>query len=147
MTGTRRESGRGTRPAYSAEPGCCLRSRGRVIDISERKRAQQAQQMMIRELQHRTQNLFAVFQAIASRTADESRTAAEVKYVLNGRLQALGLTWQDYEADLDRAGAADHQPSVCSVAETAEPDEVDDQFAEFGIMLMVQVVSPILALA
>ena len=60
-------------------------------DISDRKKSQQ---LIIRELNHRTQNLFAVFQAIASRAVDESKTAAEIKYVLNGRLQALARAYQ-----------------------------------------------------
>jgi len=64
-----------------------------VIDITERKRAQEGQQLIIRELQHRTRNLFAVFQSIAGRTLDEGKTAAEAKYVLNGRLQALARAY------------------------------------------------------
>lgn len=64
-----------------------------VIDISERKRAEDGQKLIIRELQHRTQNLFAVFQAIAARSVDESKTAAEIKYVLNGRIQALARAY------------------------------------------------------
>jgi PAS domain S-box-containing protein len=60
-------------------------------DISERKKSQQ---LIIRELTHRTQNLFAVFQAIAARAVDESKTAAEIKYVLNDRLQALARAYQ-----------------------------------------------------
>src|SRR5204863_640377 len=60
-----------------------------VIDITERKRAQESQQLIIRELQHRTLNLFAVFQAIASRSLDEAKTPAQAKFVLNGRVQAL----------------------------------------------------------
>jgi hypothetical protein len=42
--------------------------------------------------------LFAVFQAIAARAVDESKTAAkikaEIKYVLNDRLQALARAYQ-----------------------------------------------------
>lgn len=64
-----------------------------VIDISDRTKAQESQKLIIRELQHRTQNLFAVFQAIVARTADESKTAAEIKDVLNGRLQALARAY------------------------------------------------------
>lgn len=64
-----------------------------IIDISDRKTAQESEKFIVRELQHRTQNLFAVFQAIASRTVDESRTAAEIKHLLNGRLQALGQAY------------------------------------------------------
>src|SRR5690349_20814949 len=72
-------------------------SKGNIIgaskiarDISERKKSQQ---LIVRELTHRTRNLFAVFQAIAARAVDESKTAAkikaEIKYVVNDRLQAL----------------------------------------------------------
>jgi hypothetical protein len=39
-------------------------------DISDRKKSQQ---LIVRELTHRTQNLFAVFQAIAARAIDESK--------------------------------------------------------------------------
>jgi PAS domain S-box-containing protein len=60
-------------------------------DISDRKKSQQ---LLIRELNHRTQNLFAVFQAIAARAVDESKTAAEIKYVLNDRLQALARAYR-----------------------------------------------------
>jgi PAS domain S-box-containing protein len=64
-----------------------------VIDITERQRAQESQRLVVRELEHRTRNLFAVFQALASRALDEGRTAAEAKYVLNGRLQALAKAY------------------------------------------------------
>ncbi len=64
-----------------------------VIDITERKRAQESQQLIIRELQHRTLNLFAVFQAIVSRSLDEAKTPAEAKFVLNGRVQALAQAY------------------------------------------------------
>lgn len=60
-----------------------------VADISARKEAQERQQFLIGELQHRSQNLFAVIQAIAVRSLDETRTAAEAKRVFEGRLQAL----------------------------------------------------------
>jgi len=64
-----------------------------VIDITERKRAQESQQLIIRELQHRTLNLFAVFQAIASLSLDDAKTPAQAKFVLNGRVQALAQAY------------------------------------------------------
>jgi PAS domain S-box-containing protein len=64
-----------------------------VIDITTRKQAQESQKLIIRELQHRTQNLFAVFQALAARTVDESKTPAETKFTLNGRVQALARAY------------------------------------------------------
>ena len=58
-------------------------------DITERKRAQEHQQFLIRELQHRTQNLFGIIQSIVNRTVVDPYTLAEAKNLLNGRLQAL----------------------------------------------------------
>jgi PAS domain S-box-containing protein len=72
-----------------------VRSSGRtavlatVIDITDRMKARQSEQMVIRELRHRTRNLFAVFQGIASQSLDEGKTPAEAKAVLNGRIKAL----------------------------------------------------------
>jgi PAS domain S-box-containing protein len=60
-----------------------------VIDISERKRAHERQQFLIRELQHRTANLFAVIQFIANRSLVEGQSIAEGKNELNARLEAL----------------------------------------------------------
>jgi PAS domain S-box-containing protein len=77
-------------PIYTAK-GNIIGASKIARDISDRKKSQQ---LIVRELTHRTQNLFAVFQAIAARAVDESKTAAEIKYVLNGRLQALARAYQ-----------------------------------------------------
>jgi PAS domain S-box-containing protein len=58
-------------------------------DISERKLAHERQQFLVRELQHRTQNLFAIIQSIVNRSLTQGHTLAEAKDVLNGRLNAL----------------------------------------------------------
>jgi len=55
-------------------------------------KAQSHQEFLIRELQHRTQNLFAVVQSIVSRSLIEGQTAAQAKQVITGRLQALART-------------------------------------------------------
>jgi PAS domain S-box-containing protein len=57
--------------------------------ITERKRAQDRQQFLVRELEHRAKNLFAVIQSIVSRTLIEGQTLAGAKEVLIGRLNAL----------------------------------------------------------
>jgi two-component sensor histidine kinase len=58
-------------------------------DITERKRAHERQLFLIRELEHRTKNFFAVFHAIVNRSLVEPHTLAEAKAILSGRLQAL----------------------------------------------------------
>jgi two-component sensor histidine kinase len=50
------------------------------------------QQFLRRELQHRSQNLFAIIQAIASRTLVEGQTIAESKEAFTARLAALART-------------------------------------------------------
>jgi PAS domain S-box-containing protein len=56
-------------------------------DITERKRAEERQAFLIRELHHRTMNLFTVIQSVVNRTLADS--ASKAKHVLNARLQAL----------------------------------------------------------
>jgi PAS domain S-box-containing protein len=65
-----------------------------VIDITDRTKAREARELVVRELQHRTQNLFAVFQGLASQSIDEGKTPAEAKSVLNGRLHALSEAYR-----------------------------------------------------
>ena len=58
-------------------------------DITERKRAQERQQFLVRELEHRAKNLFAVIQSIVSRTLIDGQTLATGREALIGRLNAL----------------------------------------------------------
>jgi PAS domain S-box-containing protein len=64
-----------------------------VIDISERKRAQDQQRFLMREMQHRTKNMFAVMHAIVNRSTVVGRTPDELKHELGGRIQALARTY------------------------------------------------------
>jgi len=74
-----------------------------IIDVSERKRAQQSQQRLFSELDYKTRNLFAVFEAIAGLTADQSETVADVKHALSGRLQALARAYAMLARDIGRS--------------------------------------------
>jgi PAS domain S-box-containing protein len=58
-------------------------------DIVERKLAQDHQQFLIRELEHRAKNLFAVILSVINRTLVEGQTLAAAKEVLTGRVMAL----------------------------------------------------------
>ena len=57
-----------------------------VLDISERKQLAEQQELLFRELHHRTQNLFAVVQSIANRTFPDD---IEQKEQFVNRLHAL----------------------------------------------------------
>jgi PAS domain S-box-containing protein len=60
-----------------------------VLDISERRKAAEEQRLIVNEMRHRTQNLFAIVHSLASRSLDEKQSVSEAKSLLLGRIQAL----------------------------------------------------------
>jgi PAS domain S-box-containing protein len=72
---------------------------GRIIgaakiarDITERKQAQTRQQLLAREIQHRTKNLFAVVRAVVSRSFAGKSTVEEAQAAVLDRLHSLAQT-------------------------------------------------------
>lgn len=70
-----------------------------VIDVSERRRAQDREKLLAGELQHRTRNLFGVIQTIAARTLSQGRTLEEARDDFEGRLSALANANQVLSGD------------------------------------------------
>jgi len=60
-----------------------------VIDITERKRAKQTEDLLVAELQHRTKNLFAVVHWLALRSLRGDQTLDQAREAFVGRLKAL----------------------------------------------------------
>ena len=72
---------------------------GRVVgaskiarDISEKKQAQARQELLTREIQHRTKNLFAVVLAVVSRSFAGKYTVKDAEAAVVSRLRSLGQT-------------------------------------------------------
>jgi len=63
-----------------------------LVDISERKRAEEQQTLMVRELHHRVKNTLATVQAIMGSTARTSDNIEDFKTALIGRIGALAKT-------------------------------------------------------
>jgi PAS domain S-box-containing protein len=63
---------------------------GTMTDIHDLRSAQDRQQVLMAELQHRTRNLLAVVQAIAANTMRASATLEEFSNEFGSRLRALG---------------------------------------------------------
>jgi two-component sensor histidine kinase len=63
-----------------------------LVDITERKRAEEQQALLIRELHHRVRNTLATVQAIMGSTARSAETIEEFKDSLIGRIGALAKT-------------------------------------------------------
>jgi two-component sensor histidine kinase len=82
----------------------------------ERRSSEERRQLLLRELQHRTNNLLAVVSSIVRRTLVEGRSLPEARETLMGRLQALAnasdtlaaANWQG--ADIGRVIDNEMQP-------------------------------------
>jgi PAS domain S-box-containing protein len=94
-----------------------------IIDISERREAQERQQFLVRELQHRTQNLFQVILSVAERSLADGQALPEARSVFMGRLRALGhahkalaeAAWEGAHLDLVLRRALSSFPRSCTI--------------------------------
>lgn len=66
---------------------------GGFVDLSDRKKAEERQRMLMREVAHRGKNLLAVVQSIAGRTLTGDKSLDEARTAYIGRLQALSRTY------------------------------------------------------
>jgi two-component system CheB/CheR fusion protein len=71
------------------EQGRVTAGRGVVRDISERKRAEEARQHLVRELDHRVKNALATVQAIADQTIHASDSLDDFAGRFRGRLASM----------------------------------------------------------
>ena len=82
-----------------------MRFTGVFLDITERKKAEEQQTMLMRELDHRAKNLLAVVQSMLN--LSKAETTAEFITAVSGRIKALSLAhtllsesrWQGVELD------------------------------------------------
>jgi PAS domain S-box-containing protein len=80
-------------------------------DISERKQTQARQELLAREVQHRTKNMFAVVLAVVSRSFAGKNTVKDAEAAVTSRLHSLGQThamlidkeWQGVDLAENRA--------------------------------------------
>jgi PAS domain S-box-containing protein len=63
-----------------------------LVDITDRKRAEEQQTLLVRELHHRVKNTLAMVQAIAGSTARGVDNIEDFKTALFGRIQSLAKT-------------------------------------------------------
>jgi len=67
--------------------GCILT----LTDITDRKRAEEHQAMLVAELNHRVKNILAVVQSVAWQTLSNSRSLPGFRDAFDGRLKAISL--------------------------------------------------------
>lgn len=62
---------------------------GAARDVTQRKRAEETQQLLLNELNHRVKNTLAIVQAIAQRTSARTHDPADFAKSFGGRIQSL----------------------------------------------------------
>ncbi len=77
----------GTATATFDDQGRVTRVGGVIVDITDRKQAEDRQALLAREVDHRARNALAIIQAIVRLT--RARTIAEYKSTVEGRIMAL----------------------------------------------------------
>lgn len=89
----------GTRVPFMAAPTPLFDATGKLvgavnmlIDITDRKQAEDQQALLVRELHHRVKNTLATVQAIMSSTARSATTIEEFRDALIGRIGSLAKT-------------------------------------------------------
>ncbi|TFF23083.1 histidine kinase [Jiella endophytica] len=96
---------------------------GTSFDITDQKRREETLKTLLRELSHRSKNLLAIIQSLASQTARHSLTVPEFLVRFRGRIQSLSYS-QDIVTDADWRGA-DLESLVTTQVERYAPDGMD----------------------
>src|SRR5512147_3209576 len=84
------------------EAGKLIGAVNMLVDITDRKRAEEQQALLVRELHHRVKNTLATVQAIMGSTARSADTIEDFKSALIGRIGSLAKT---HRLLTDEAGA------------------------------------------
>ena len=74
------------------ETGALVGAVNMLVDISERKKAEEKQALLVRELHHRVKNTLTTLQAIMSSTARTAATIEDFQTAFIGRVAALTRT-------------------------------------------------------
>ncbi len=78
-----------------------------LVDITERKRAEEQQVLLVRELHHRVKNTLATVQAIMGSTARSADTIEDFKTALIGRIGSLAKTHRLLTDEVGAVGFGD----------------------------------------
>jgi PAS domain S-box-containing protein len=71
------------------EAGLCVRLKGLTLDVTERKRAEERQDLLVAELDHRVKNVLARVAVVAMYTRQGSSSMDEFVRALDGRIQSM----------------------------------------------------------
>lgn len=98
-------------------------------DISDRKRAAEHRELLLREMHHRVKNLFAIIGSIISMSARTAQTPADLASSVRGKLLALSLAHEMTLPSLAGDGDFEERPITLFqlLSTTLAPYEIDGE--------------------
>ncbi|AEG50591.1 signal transduction histidine kinase [Sphingobium chlorophenolicum L-1] len=97
-------------------------------DITAQKRAAAMQSLLLREMQHRVKNLFALATGLVTLSARSAGSVEDLTRDLTSRLMALAAAHQLTLPDLDKEGSAEASATLFSLLEAIlAPHELGDR--------------------
>jgi two-component system CheB/CheR fusion protein len=118
----------GTRVPFLASPtplhdasGAVIGAVNMLVDVTQRKRSEEHQKVLLAELQHRVRNTLAVIRSIARRTAETSETVEDYAMHFDGRLDTFArvqaAVTRDPTAGIDLAALVAEELISCAARE------------------------------
>jgi len=101
------------------------------VDVTERRHAEEQQALLLRELDHRMKNLFAVTAGVVAMSARSALTPQEMAITVRGRLDALARAHLLIRPALPNAGSVAQRTTLAElvveiIAPYADPDRAAD---------------------
>jgi PAS domain S-box-containing protein len=108
------------RMLYTSEGGTTkpLRLLGTMLDNTERRKNEEARQLLAKELDHRVKNLFAMADAMVTMTARTATSPKEMAETLHGRLNALAKAHELIRPAVAEDSQVESDTSVCEIIRT-----------------------------
>ncbi len=108
------------RMLYTQEDGTSkpLRLLGTMLDNTERRKNEEARQLLAKELDHRVKNLFAMANAMVTMTARTATSTQDMADALHGRLNALAKAHELIRPAVAEDSAAEGETSVSEIIQT-----------------------------
>jgi PAS domain S-box-containing protein len=113
-----------------------------LTDMTERKRAEEQQTMMVAELNHRVKNILAIVQSVAAQTMRSSGSLENFADAFTGRLKALAIA-HDILTQTRWIGIGLSELLIAVLAPYRSPDETRVSISGSAILLPARVVVPL----
>ncbi len=113
-----------------------------LTDMTERKRAEEQQTMLVAELNHRVKNILTIVQSVAAQTVRSSGSPANFAEAFTGRLKALAVA-HDILTESRWIGIGLNELLTTVLAPYRAPDEGRVKIAGPAILLPARAVVPL----